>query len=91
MRGCFKLTFFSSNTMGISEQGRKVIQGQHPTAALPSFFAEMRNHFPVTTAATNMLLLAKRAPNKCQAEKIWPDPMKLENCTVQKPLYTLWG
>lgn len=29
MRGCFKLTFFSSNTMGISEQGRK----SHPRPA----------------------------------------------------------
>lgn len=51
----------------------------------------MSDHFPLTTAARNMLLLAKWAHNNYKAEKIWPDPMKLENCMVLRSPYTLWG
>lgn len=83
MRGCFKLTFFSSNMMGISEQGRKVIQGQHPTAALPSFFAEMRNHFPVTTGKClqNGLLTSAKLKRFGQIPWNWKTARCKNHCT----------
>lgn len=44
-----------------------------------------------STVARNMLLLRRWTHKNDRSEKIWPDPMKLENCTMQKSPYTLVG